>query len=288
MIPGPFEYHRPSTVEEAISILSEHGDEGRPLAGGQSLIAMMKLRLAAPAHLVDLQDIADLAGVRDGGDHLLIGPMTTMTDILASREVAERCPLIREAASLIADPQVRSVGTMGGNVANGDPGNDMPGIMMCLDAAYQLKGPAGERDIAARDFYEGVYATTLDEGELLTGIRVPVPPAGHGYAYAKLKRKVGDYATSAAAAVLVMDGGICASASLALTNLDETAVHAEAAANALVGTSVDDAAVEQAAGIARGAVNPVADMRGSVEYRTAMAGVMAARAIRTAAERARG
>ncbi|MEE8536023.1 MAG: xanthine dehydrogenase family protein subunit M [Kiloniellales bacterium] len=288
MIPGPFEYHRPSTVDEAISILSEHGDEGRPLAGGQSLIAMMKLRLAAPEHLVDLQDIADLTGVRDGGDHLLIGPMTTMSDILASREIAERCPLICEAASLIADPQVRAVGTLGGNVANGDPGNDMPGIMMCLDAAYQLKGPAGERSVAARDFYEGVYATALGEGELLTGIRVPVPPAGHGYAYAKLKRKVGDYATAAAAVVLVMDGGTCASASLALTNLDETAIHAEAAANALVGTSVDAAAVEQAAGIARGAVNPVADMRGSVEYRTAMAGVMTARAIRTAAERARG
>ena len=288
MIPGSFEYHRPGTVEEAISILSEYGDEGRPLAGGQSLIAMMKLRLAAPEHLVDLQDIPDLTGVRDGGDHLLIGPMTTMEDILASREVAERCPLIREAASLIADPQVRSVGTLGGNVANGDPGNDMPGIMICLDAAYQLKGPAGERNVAARDFYEGVYATALGEGELLTGIRVPVPPAGHGYAYAKLKRKVGDYATAAAAAVLVMDGGTCASASLALTNLDETAIHAEAAANALVGTSVDDAAVEQAAAIARGAVTPVADMRGSVEYRTAMAGVMTARAIRTAAERARG
>ena len=278
MIPGSFEYHRPSTVEEAISILSEHRDEGRPLAGGQSLIAMMKLRLAAPEHLVDLQDIPDLTGVRDGGDHLLIGPMTTMADILASREVAERCPLIREAASLIADPQVRSVGTLGGNVANGDPGNDMPGIMMCLDAAYQLKGPAGERSVAARDFYEGVYATAIGEGELLTGIRVPVPPAGHGYAYAKLKRKVGDYATAAAAVVLVMDGGTCASASLALTNLDETAIHAEAAANALVGTSVDDAAVEQAAAIARGAVKPAADMRGSVEYRTAMAGVMTARA----------
>ncbi len=288
MIPGPFEYHRPSTVDEAISILSEHGDEGRPLAGGQSLIAMMKLRLAAPEHLVDLQDIPELTGVRDGGDHLLIGPMTTMSDILASREIAERCPLICEAASLIADPQVRAVGTLGGNVANGDPGNDMPGIMMCLDAAYQLKGPAGERSVAARDFYEGVYATALGEGELLTGICVPVPPAGHGYAYAKLKRKVGDYATAAAAVVLVMDGGTCASASLALTNLDETAIHAEAAANALVGTSVDAAAVEQAAGIARGAVNPVADMRGSVEYRTAMAGVMTARAIRTAAERARG
>ena len=288
MIPGSFEYHRPSTVDEAVALLAEYGDEGRPLAGGQSLIAMMKLRLAQPSHLVDLQDIADLAGVRDQGDHLVIGPMTTQAEILESQTIADRCPLIAEATRLIADPQVRYVGTIGGNVANGDPGNDMPAIMMCLGAENVIKGQSGERTVAARDFYQGTYMTAIEDGELLTAIRVPVPPAGHGYAYEKLKRKIGDYATAAAAVVLVMDDGSCTSASVTLTNLGETAIHSEEAAAALVGTTLDDPAIEKAVEVVRGAVSPVEDLRGTVEYRTAMAGVMTARAIRKACERAGG
>ncbi len=285
MIPGSFQYHRPGTVDEAVSILAEHGDEGRPLAGGQSLIAMMKLRLAAPSHLVDLQDIADLAGIQDNGDHLSIGPMTTQAEILDSATVKDRCPLIQEAARQIADPQVRYVGTMGGNVANGDPGNDMPAIMMCLGADYVLKGANGERTVGARDFYQGSFITAIEDGELMTAIRVPVPPQGHGFAYEKLKRKVGDYATAAAAVILVMDGGKCASASVALTNLGETAIYAEEASAALVGSAIDDAAIEKAAEIVKGAIEPFSDLKGTVEYRTAMAGVMTARAIRRAAER---
>lgn len=285
MIPGSFQYHRPGTVDEAVSILAEHGDDGRPLAGGQSLIAMMKLRLAAPSHLVDLQDIADLAGIQDNGDHLLIGPMTTQAEILDSDTVKDRCPLIQEAARQIADPQVRYVGTMGGNVANGDPGNDMPAIMMCLDADYVIKGAAGERTVGARDFYQGSFVTAIEDGELMTAIRVPVPPEGHGFAYEKLKRKVGDYATAAAAVILVMDGGKCASASVALTNLGETAIYAEEASGALVGSAIDDAAIEKAVEIVKGVIEPFEDLKGTVEYRTAMAGVMTARAIRRAAER---
>ncbi len=286
MIPGTFEYHRPATVDEAVSLLAEHGDEGRPLAGGQSLIAMMKLRLAAPSHLVDLQDIGELKGIQDNGDHLLIGPMTTQAEILDSDIIAARCPLIQEAARVIGDPQVRYMGTIGGNVANGDPGNDMPAVMMCLGADYVLRGPSGERTVAARDFYEGAFVTAARDGELLTAVRVPVPAAGHGYAYEKLKRKVGDYATAAAAVVLTMDGGTCSSASIALTNLDQAAIHAEAAAAALVGTAVDDAAVDSAVKAVTETVNPTEDLKGTVEYRTAMAGVMTARAIRKALERA--
>ncbi len=285
MIPGSFQYHRPGTVDEAVSILAEHGDDGRPLAGGQSLIAMMKLRLAAPSHLVDLQDIADLAGISDDGDHLSIGPMTTQAEILDSDTVKDRCPLIQEAARLIADPQVRYVGTIGGNVVNGDPGNDMPAIMMCLGADYVIKGAKGERTVGARDFYQGAFVTALEDGELMTAIRVPVPPAGHGFAYEKLKRKVGDYATAAAAVILVMDGGKCASASVALTNLGETAIYSEEASGALAGSAIDDAAIEKAVEIVKGAVEPVEDLKGTAEYRTAMAGVMTARAIRRAAER---
>lgn len=285
MIPGSFQYHRPGTVDEAVSILAEHGDEGRPLAGGQSLIAMMKLRLAAPSHLVDLQDIADLAGIRDNGDHLSIGPMTTQAEILDSDTVKDRCPLIQEAALQIADPQVRYVGTIGGNVANGDPGNDMPAIMMCLGADYVIKGANGERTVGARDFYQGSFITALEDGELMTAIRVPVPPQGHGFAYEKLKRKVGDYATAATAVILVMDGGKCVSASVALTNLGETAIYAEEASAALVGSAIDDAAIEKAVGFVKEAIEPFEDLKGTVEYRTAMAGVMTARAIRLAAER---
>ena len=285
MIPGSFQYHRPGTVDEAVSILAEHGDEGRPLAGGQSLIAMMKLRLAAPSHLVDLQDIADLSGIDDNGDHLSIGPMTTQAEILDSDTVKDRCPLIQEAARQIADPQVRYVGTIGGNVANGDPGNDMPAIMMCLGADYVLKGANGERTVGARDFYQGSFVTAIEDGELMTAIRVPVPPAGHGFAYEKLKRKVGDFATAATAVILVMDGGKCASASVALTNLGETAIYAEEASASLVGSAIDDAAIEKAAEIVKGTIEPFSDLKGTVEYRTAMAGVMTSRAIRLAAER---
>ncbi|MCH7864721.1 MAG: xanthine dehydrogenase family protein subunit M [Proteobacteria bacterium] len=285
MIPGSFQYHRPGTVDEAVSILAEHGDEGRPLAGGQSLIAMMKLRLAAPSHLVDLQDIADLAGIDDNGDHLSIGPMTTQAEILDSDTVKDRCPLIQEAARQIADPQVRYVGTIGGNVANGDPGNDMPAIMMCLGADYVLKGANGERTVGARDFYQSSFITAMEDGELMTAIRVPVPPQGHGFAYEKLKRKVGDYATAATAVILVMDGGKCDTASVALTNLGETAIYAEEASASLVGSAIDDAAIEKAAEIVKGTIEPFSDLKGTVEYRTAMAGVMTSRAIRLAAER---
>ena len=285
MIPGSFQYHRPGTVDEAVSILAEHGDEGRPLAGGQSLIAMMKLRLAAPSHLVDLQDIADLAGIRDDGDYLSIGPMTTQADILGSDTVKDRCPLIQEAARQIADPQVRYVGTIGGNVANGDPANDMPAIMMCLGADYVIQGANGERTVGARDFYQGSFVTAIEDGELMTAIRVPVPPAGHGFAYEKLKRKVGDFATAATAVILVMDGGKCASASVALTNLGETPIYSGEASAVLAGSTLDDAAIEKAVEIVKGAVAPFGDLKGTAEYRTAMAGVMTSRAIRRAAER---
>ena len=286
MIPGSFEYHRPGTVADAVSLLADHGDEGEVLAGGQSLINMMKMRLAAPSHLIDLQDIAELKGITDDGDHLLIGPMTTQADIIASDVLAGRCPLLQEAARQIADPQVRYVGTIGGNVANGDPGNDMPAVMMCLGADYVLTGPKGERTVAARNFYEGAFVTARAEDELLSAIRIPVPAAGHGSAYEKLKRKIGDYATAAAAVVLVMDGGTCAEASVALTNLGETAIHSAEAGEALAGTSLDDAAIERAVGIVKGAVDPVDDLKGTAAYRTAMAGVMFSRAVARAAERA--
>src|SRR5262249_23199981 len=207
MIPGPFAYHRPTSVKEAVSLLGSLGDDARAIAGGHSLIPMMKLRLASPTHLIDLAGVSGLKGVREDGGDVVIGVMTTQHEIVASDLLAKKIPMLRETSLLIADPQVRYVGTIGGNVANGDPGNDMPAVMMCLNATYQATGKSGERKIAAREFYQGAYFTALEPGEIVTAIRIPVPAAGHGYAYEKLKRKVGDYATAAAAVVLTMSGG---------------------------------------------------------------------------------
>jgi carbon-monoxide dehydrogenase medium subunit len=239
MIPGPFSYHRPATVADAVKLLSDLGDEARPLAGGHSLVPMMKLRLATPAHLIDLHAIDGLKGIRRDGSKIVIGAMTTQHELLASDEIKKSLPILQETALLIADPQVRYRGTIGGNVANGDPGNDMPALMLTLGASYQLQGPNGARDVAASDFYQGAYFTALEPGEILVSVSIPVPAASHGYAYEKLKRKVGDYATAAAAVVLTMSGGKVASCAIGLTNLHETPLLATDAAKAVIGTSLD-------------------------------------------------
>src|ERR1700731_1733815 len=222
VIPGSFSYHRPSSVQEAVGLLTKLGDDGRALAGGHSLIPMMKLRLAEPAHLVGLAGIADLKGIRSDGNDIVIGAMTTQHDLIGSDLLGTKIPLLRETSLQIADPQVRYVGTLGGNVANGDPGNDMPAVMLCLGATYQVTGKAADRRIPAREFYQGAYFTALEPGEILTAVRVPVPPQGHGHAYEKLKRKIGDYATAAAAVVLTMGRGKVATCSIGLTNVAET------------------------------------------------------------------
>jgi len=288
MTPGVFEYHRPNTVEEALALLDRLGDEGKVLAGGHSLVPMMKLRLAEPAHLIDINAIDDLRGIREDAGTIVIGAGTTQAEVIRSELLAERCPILPEAAALIADPQVRNCGTIGGNCANGDPGNDDPAIMMALGASYVLRGPGGERQVAARDFYEGVYATALKANELLTEIRIPAPAKGTGMAYRKIKRKVGDYAIAASAVVLTMSGGRCTDAAVAITNLGDTALFVPAAAEALKGTSVDEGAIAAAADAAMTAAQPVADLRGTVEYRKAMAGQMTCRAVAAALERAGG
>jgi aerobic carbon-monoxide dehydrogenase medium subunit len=286
MIPGPFTYHRPADLNEAIKLLATLDGEARPLAGGHSLIPMMKLRLATPEHLIDLHGIKDLRGVRREGDRIVIGAMTTQHDLLASDEIANALPIVRETALVISDPQVRYCGTLGGNVANGDPGNDMPALMMTLNATYQLIGSGGSREVAATDFYQGAYFTALEPGEILTAISIPAPQAGHGYAYEKLKRKIGDYATAAVAVVLTMSGGKVATCRIGLTNLSETPLLAEDAANAVIGTSLDTASLQKAAAAAQAIMAPAGDGRGPVEYRRYVGGVLVARALRRAAERA--
>jgi carbon-monoxide dehydrogenase medium subunit len=288
VIPGSFAYHRPTSVREAVGLLAQLGDDGRALAGGHSLIPMMKLRLATPAHLVDLAGIAELKGVRTDGNDVVIGAMVTQHELGASQLLTDKVPLLRETSLQVADPQVRYVGTIGGNVANGDPGNDMPAVMMCLGATYHIMGQGGERRIAARDFYQGAYFTALETGNVLTAVRIPVPPAGHGYAYEKLKRKIGDYATAAAAVVLTMSGGKVATCSIGLTNVAETPLWADEAANILVGSALDAATVKKAVAAAEAITAPASDARGPAHYRTKMAGVMLTRALDRAKARARG
>ncbi len=276
MIPAGFEYHRPGDIASAIGILQEHGDEARVIAGGHSLIPMMKLRMAEMGHLVDLQAIDELKGIEVGSDAVTLGAMVTQHELITHNGLADAVPLIREAALQIADPQVRYVGTVGGNVANGDPGNDMPGLMQCLNATFHLSGPDGARDVAARDFYEAAYFTAREDEEILTRISIPVPGAGVGQAYEKQKRKIGDYAT-AAAAVMVGNG----TASVAMTNLADTPIWSESASAALAGGDVDGCVAAMLE-----AIDPVADNRGPVEFKKHVASVMLRRAIDRAQSRA--
>lgn len=285
MIPGSFTYHRPKSVTEAVRLLADLGDEARPLAGGHSLIPMMKLRFATPEHLIDLRAIRDLTGIVDRGTAISIGAMTTQHALIGSEVLARRLPILAETAKLIADPQVRYMGTIGGNVANGDPGNDMPALMMCLGATYLTTGSGGDRSIPARDFYLGTYFTALEPGQLITAIEIPVPPPGHGWAYEKLKRKVGDYATAAAAVILTRAGGRITACSIGLTNVADTPLFADDAAAALVGGTLAPAEIAGAVAAAEAITRPAADGRGTAEYRTRMAGVMLTRALHRAAAR---
>jgi carbon-monoxide dehydrogenase medium subunit len=286
LIPGSFEYHRPASLSEAVALLGRLDSDARLIAGGHSLIPMMKLRLAMPTHLIDLAGVAELKGARLEGGEIVIGAMTTQREIIVSGLLAEHAPILRETAEVIADPQVRYVGTIGGNVANGDPGNDMPALMMALGASYVLSGPGGERRVPARDYYLSPYETAAQPGEVLAAIRVPKPPAGHGWAYEKLKRKVGDYATAAAAVILTVANGRIASCAIGLTNVGGTPLFASEAAAATVGTALDPPTLARAAAAATAIASPAEDGRGSAEYRAKMAGVMTARALKRAFARA--
>lgn len=288
MTPGDFVYHRPGSVEDALGLLADFGDEGRILAGGHSLVPMMKLRLAEPTHLIDINAIEGLRGISEAEGAIVIGAGTLQADILRSELLADKCSILPQAAAQIADPQVRNCGTIGGNCANGDPGNDDPAIMLALDAAYVVRSRNGERVIAARDFYETVYTTALAEDELLTEIRIPIQAAGTGMSYQKIKRKVGDYAIAASAVIVTIEGGRCSSAAIALTNVGDTPLLASDAASALVGSDLGADAVTASAQAAMAICQPAEDLRGNVEYRTAMAGEMTRRAIVEATDRAGG
>jgi carbon-monoxide dehydrogenase medium subunit len=287
MIPEQFEYFAPSTIDEVLKLMVEN-DEAKILAGGHSLLPMMKLRFAEATHLIDINGVEALKGISDKGDHILIGAMTTESELIVSELLQQKCPLIPEAAKLIADPQVRNRGTIGGDIAHGDPGNDHPSIMMALDAIFVLQSPDGERTVPANSFFLGTYWTELRENEILKEIQVPVAKPNSGYAYTKLKRKTGDFATAATAVVLTLDGDTCSSISIVMTNVGPTALKAEEAENLLTGKVIDESLIEEAAEKAMSICDPAEDLRGDVEYKTHMAGEMTRRAIRIALQRAKG
>lgn len=284
MIPAAFEYYRPTDMAGVIALLQEHGDDARVIAGGHSLIPMMKLRMAEVPHLIDLQDIKGLnsISITDGVVH--IGAMTTQHDIINSVPMLAAAPIMKEAALQIADPQVRYMGTVGGNVANGDPGNDMPGLMQCLNAQFQLTGPDGDRTVDARDFYDAAYMTEREDDEVLISISFAAPVGG--YAYEKQKRKIGDYATAAAAVQISKDAEKVVTASIAMTNLSDVPVWSEAAAEALVGTDCGDAAVKAAVAAMLDDIDPTEDNRGPVAFKRHAAGIVLGRAIARAWSRA--
>ena len=285
MIPPSFDYHAPRSVADAIQLLGQLGPDAKLLAGGHSLLPMMKLRFAQPTHLIDLGRIPGLRGITAEGETICIGAMTSERDLIVSALLQARLPLLPEAARSIADPQVRNRGTIGGDIAHGDPGNDHPALALALDATFVLEGPGGRRQVRADGFFHGTYMTELAEDEILVEIRVPAFAPKTGWAYEKLKRKTGDWATAAAAVVLRLDGGVVSHARIALTNLAPTALRATDAEQALLGKPLTEASITDAATRAMAVCDPAEDLRGDVEYKTAMAGQMVQRAIAKAATR---
>ena len=288
MTPPSFEYHAPNSVDDAVALLSQLGDEAKLLAGGHSLLPMMKLRFAEPEHLIDINNIESLKGIREENGEIVIGAMTSENALINSTLLQEKCPLLPEVARSIADPQVRNRGTIGGDIAHGDPANDHPALMMALDASFTLVGPNGSREVAANDFYLGTFYTELEADEILTEIRFAPQSANTGASYHKLKRKTGDFATAAAAVIIEISGDTCQNARIALTNLGPTALRASDAEAVLVGKVITEDLIDQAAQKAMDICDPAEDLRGDAEYKTHMAGEMTRRAIRTAIERAKG
>jgi carbon-monoxide dehydrogenase medium subunit len=289
MIPASFDYHAPASLPEALALLAKYGEDAKVLSGGQSLLPLLKLRLGQAAHLVDIGRIPGLEYIREEGGMLRIGGRTRESTLEHSELVKARYPILLDTTKVIADPLVRNMATVGGNLAHGDPGNDHPATMIALRAQVVATGPKGERVIPIEQFFKGLFRTALRPDEVLTEIRIPTPPARSGGAYLKLERKVGDYATAAAAAQLTLAAnGKVEKAGLALTNVGPTPIHCTEAETYLTGKTPDAATLVEASKLAAKAAAPSADRRGSVEYKREMARVLTGRALKTAVGRAGG
>ncbi|GAA3626865.1 FAD binding domain-containing protein [Microlunatus ginsengisoli] len=284
MIPAAFDYVAPATVDEALTLLSQGGDDAKIIAGGQSLLPVLKLRLAAPELLIDLAKIDSLRGVRDDGDAIVIGAMTPHFEVVADPLVREHASLLAECVATVADPQVRHRGTLGGACAHADPASDIPAPVLALDAVLTLAGPGGRRTVAAADFFTDIFTTALGEDEILTDIRVP-KHTGWGSAYEKFVRVSQQWAIVGVAATVRTDGDSIAEARIALTNMGSTPIRARAAEQALAGVRADaDSVAAALTGVAEGTAPPT-DLNGDPEYRRQLAAVLARRAVLSAAGR---
>src|SRR6266852_4907900 len=289
MIPPQFAYFAPATLHEALTLLRHYGSEAKLLSGGQSLIPLMKLRLATPAYLIDINRIPGLDRLHERNGFLCIGALTREADLERSELVRAQYPIVYDTARVIGDPLVRNLATIGGNLAHADPANDHPATLLALEAEIVATGPDGERTIPATEFFTDFFTTALRPDEILTDIRIPTPPAGSGGAYVKLERKVGDFAVVGVAAQVTIDAtGICARAGIGLTNVGPTPLQGHAAEAFLQGKRLDQDCIKRAAQLAAEAARPEADLRGSVEYKRDMVRVLTTRALTRAMERAGG
>lgn len=289
MIPAPFDYHAPKTLSEAIALLQRHGDEAKVLSGGQSLLPLLKLRVGAAAHLVDIGRIPDLEYIKEEGGFLKIGGRTRESALERSDLIKSKYPILHDTSLVIADPLVRNRATVGGNLAHADPANDHPATMLALGAEVTATGAKGQRTIAIDKFFTGLFSTVLTPDEILTEVRVPVPPPRSGGAYVKLERKVGDFATAAAAVQVTLGaGGEIERAGIGLTAAGPTPIKAVEAERYLLKKKPDAATIAEAARLTAGAAAPSADRRGAVQYKREMARVLTARALAKAIERAGG
>jgi len=288
MLPAPFEYHAPRTIDEALDLLDQLGDEGKVLAGGQSLIPLLKLRFASPGHLVDINKIKELDFIEERDGTLRIGPLFRHKAAERSSLLTSRYQVMADAAPQIADPIIRNRGTLAGSVAHADPSGDWGSVLLAMDADLVLRSKRGSRTVKARDFFSGPFSTALEPTEILSEIRIPAAKAMTGGAYLKLERKVGDFATVAVAVHLRMDDGKVGSAGIGLTAVGPQNIKAEKAEAVLRGAKLDDDVIKEAAALAADAADPKADHRGSVEYKRNIVRVFTQRGLKRAAERARG
>jgi carbon-monoxide dehydrogenase medium subunit len=287
MIHQSFEYLRPGSVREAVSLLQQHGDGAKILSGGQSLIPMMKMRLARPEYLIDINSISELRHIREEDGYLKIGGITREADLEHSDLIRSRFPIILDTAAAIADPQVRNMATIGGNLAHGDPANDHPATMLALRAEVVASGPGGERVISIKDFFVSLFTTALEHDEILTEIRVPIPPPRSGGAYFKLERKVGDFATVGVAVQITLEeSGVCKQAGIGLTNVGPIPLEPESARDFLIGKSLEEATIKDAARLAAEHAQPSSDLRGPASYKISMVRELTIRALVRARERA--
>ena len=289
MIPPSFEYLTPSNISDAVALLQKHGDEAKILAGGHSLIPAMRLRLAEPGYLIDISGIGGLDYIQEEAGQLRIGAMTCEAALEESEIVRSKYPLLLDTAKMIADPSVRNMATVGGNLAHGDPANDHPATMLALRASVVAEGPKGTREIKIDDFFPDFFTTALSEDEILTGIRIPSPPSASGGAYLKIERKVGDYAAAAVACQLnIGSSGSIVNIGLGLTNVGSTPIRASSAEELLKGKKPDENMLAEAGRLAAADSEPMEDLRGSAEYKRALVNELTQRAIKLSLQRAEG